>query len=378
MTNEESRLEAVRRFIHGDESIVKELNDIVSLAAKICDTPVALVTLLDEELQWFKAAVGTEVTCTPRNASLCNYTIKQEEILIVPDTTLDERYCDNPLVAQDPFVKFYGGIRLQTKDGFAVGSLCVIDFVVKNLDEHQQMSLKVLSRQVINLMELHFSLESLEKQHQKTQEQKLSIEASEIKLKAIFDSTKDTHMLVGKNLEILAFNRSAAESVRTTYKKKLHLGDNIIAYTDPLICDQFIHSLTNAFNGRSVKKEWLLMPGTENSCWKEISFLPVKNKDGEIIGVAVNAIDTTTRKRHEEQITRQNEALTRIALIQSHEFRRPVASLIGIMDLMRIEDIHSGYFNMLDATVKELDERICGIVRDSEETIQNSVLAIVA
>jgi len=77
-----------------------------------------LVTLLDEELQWFKAAVGTEVTCTPRNASLCNYTIKQEEILIVPDTTLDERYCDNPLVANDPFVKFYGGIRLQTKDGF--------------------------------------------------------------------------------------------------------------------------------------------------------------------------------------------------------------------------------------------------------------------
>ena len=96
MTEEESRLQAVKRFIHGDESIVRELNDIVSLAAKICDTPVALVTLLDDELQWFKAAVGTEVTCTPRNASLCNYTIKQEEILIVPDTTLDERYFANP------------------------------------------------------------------------------------------------------------------------------------------------------------------------------------------------------------------------------------------------------------------------------------------
>lgn len=240
------------------------------------------------------------------------------------------------------------------------------------------MSLKVLSRQVINLMELHFSLESLEKQHQKTQEQKLSIEASEIKLKAIFDSTKDTHMLVGKDLEILAFNRSAAETVRSTYKKKLQLGDNIIAYTDPLICDKFIQHLKLAFNGKTIKKEWMLMPGTTFACWKEISFLPVKNNNGEIIGVAVNSIDTTMRKRHEEQITKQNEALTRIALVQSHEFRRPVASLIGLMDLMRIEDIHSGYFNMLDATVKELDERICGIVKDSEETIQSSVLAIVA
>ena len=168
MTNEENRIEAVRRFIRSDEAIIKELDDIVNLAAQICNTPVALVTLLDEDMQWFKAAAGTEVTCTPREASLCNFTIKQEQILIVPDTTLDERYCNNPLVAGDPHVKFYAGMRLITKDGFAVGSLCVIDFEVKTLNEHQQNSLKVLSRQVINLMELHFSLESLEQQHQKT------------------------------------------------------------------------------------------------------------------------------------------------------------------------------------------------------------------
>ena len=378
MNNEQLRLEAVKRFTSNDDSITKELNDIVSLAAQICKTPVALVTLLDEEFQWFKAAVGTPVTCTTREASLCNYTIKQEEILIVPDTTLDERYCNNPLVANDPHVKFYAGIRLMTKDGFAVGSLCVIDFEVKALDDHQQHSLRVLSRQVINLMELHWSLESLERQHQKTQEQKLSIEASEIKLKAIFDSSKDTHILVGKNLEILAFNKSAAEFARATYQKKLQLRDDIMDYTDPSLSVKFKSNFKLALTGKSTKKEWMLTTNKGLPSWKETSFLPVKNNSGEIIGVAINSIDITTRKQHEEQINKQNEALTRIALVQSHDFRRPVACLLGIMDLMRMEKVDSDYFHMLDATVKELDERICSIVKDSEETIHGSMLATVA
>ncbi|MDB5131724.1 MAG: domain S-box protein [Mucilaginibacter sp.] len=242
MTDEQNRLQAVSRFKHLDERITKDLNDIANLAAQICNTPVALITLLDEDVQWFKASYGTEVKNTSREVSLCNHTIRQEELLIVQDTTRDDRFQNNPLVSNDPHVKFYAGIKLATKDNFAVGSLCVIDFEAKTLNEHQQNSLVVLSRQVINLMELHWSLSTLDLEYQKTQQQKLAIEASEIKLNAIFNSSKDTHILVGANMEILAFNKAAAHFACTKYKRKLSLGDSIVNYTDPQIFKQFLKS----------------------------------------------------------------------------------------------------------------------------------------
>jgi PAS domain S-box-containing protein len=378
MTTELNRLKAVNRFKQLDDNISKDLNDIANLAAQICNVPVALVTLLDENMQWFKASVGTEVTCTTRDSSFCNYTIEQEGVFIIPDTSIDQRFCDNPMVIIDQCVKFYAGVKLTSKDGFAIGSLCVIDFKPRTLDKSQQNSLMVLSRQVINLMELQWSLQSLAQQHQKTQAQKLSIEESEIKLKAIFDSSKDTHILVGKNLDVLAFNKSACDFIRTTYKRKLSLGDCIMDYTDPGLFKQFTKNFAFALTGRSVKREWMLMPGTVYACWKETSFVPVKNRRGEVIGIALNSTDITTRKRQEEQINTQNDALTRIAIIQSHELRRPVASLLGIMDLMKLEHIDFGYFNIMEVTVNELDEKIRSIVKDSEDTIQGSHLAVVA
>ncbi len=378
MTYEQNRLEAVSRFKHLDERITKDLNDIANLAAQICNTPVALVTLLDEDVQWFKASCGTAVTSTSREISLCNRTIQQDELLIVQDTTLDDRFQNNPLVSNDPHVKFYAGIKLATKDSYAVGSLCVIDFEAKTLNEHQQNALVVLSRQVINLMELHWSLSTLDLEYQKTQQQKISIEKSELKLKAIFDSSKDTHILVGADMEILAFNKAAVNFIANTYQKKLALGDNIINYTDPQLFKQFSKGFSLALSGRTIKREWMLMPGTVYACWKETLFSPVKNKSGITIGVALNSTDITARKQQEERIRTQNDALTRIAIIQSHELRRPVASLIGIMDLMRIEQIDFDYFNIMELTINELDDKIRGIVKDSEDTIMERHLAIVA
>jgi PAS domain S-box-containing protein len=378
MSTEQHRLKAVARFKQLNESISKDLNDIVTLAAQICNAPIALVTLIDEDMQWFRAAVGTEVTCVTRKLSLCNFTIKSEGLLTIPDTTLDERFNNHPRITGEPFVRFYAGIPLLTKDNLAIGTLCIMDFKPRSLDKQQQNSLSILSRQVISLMELQWNLKALTLQHQKMQEQKSFIEDSEIKLKAIFDSSKDTHILVGKNLEVLAFNKSASDFVRTTYKKKLSTGDCIIDYTDPGLIKQFTKNFAYALAGRVVKREWMLMPGTVYACWKETSFIPVKNGRGEVMGIALNSTDITTRKRQEEQISTQNEALTRIAIIQSHELRRPVASLLGLMDLMKLEHIDFGYFNILEITVNELDEKIRSIVKDSEDTIHGPRLAIVA
>ncbi|WP_184546441.1 GAF domain-containing protein [Mucilaginibacter sp. FT3.2] len=377
MNNELLRLQAVRKFKELDEHIVVDLNEIVGLAAQICNTPIALVTLLDEDKQWFKATFGTELTCTDRKIAFCNHTIQQTEVLVVPDMLTDTRF-NGKLVKNEQQVRFYAGAPLITKDGFALGTLCVINFEPANLDIKQINSLKVLAKQVVNLLELNWSLRSLEHQHQETQTQQVAIGKSEMKLKAIFDSSRDTHILVGKQLEVLAFNKSAAVFIRTTFNKKLCNGDNILQYTSPELLTLFSKYFNVALAGRSIKREWVLMPGTINENWKETSFIPVKDISGAVIGVALNSTDITTRKRHEEQIRVQNEALQRIAIIQSHELRRPVASLLGIMDLMRMENIDFSYFDIMELTVQELDEKIRGIVKDSEDTIQGRHLAIVA
>jgi len=378
MYTERQRLTAVNRFKQLDAGIVKDLNEIVALVAQICNTPVAMVTLLDEDTQWFKAAAGTEVECTPRGVSFCNHTIKQADLYIVPDLKADALHCINPLVTGDPFVRFYAGAPIITKDGFAIGSLCVVDMQPRELTDHQKKCLSVMTKQVVNLMEFNWSLSTLAEQNKRQQEQSKAISESELKLKAMFDSSSDTHILIGRDCEVLAYNKSAAGFIRAIYKHKLTLGDCILDYTDPAIIEQFKKYFQVALSGRTIKREWLLMAGTPAACWKVTTFIPVRNNKGEVIGVALNSTDVTTHKRQEEHIHHQNEALQRIAMIQSHELRRPVASLLGIMDLMRLENVNFNYFEMMELTVNELDEKIRGIVKDSESTLHGRHLASVA
>ncbi|QHS56293.1 PAS domain S-box protein [Mucilaginibacter sp. 14171R-50] len=375
---EQQRLTAVERFKQLDTTISNDLNDIVALVAEICGTPVALVTLIDNDMQWFKASVGTDVECTPRSVSFCDTTIMKQGLNIFEDLQAHPQHCNNPLVTGEPYVRFYAGAPLITKDGCAIGSLCVIDMQPRQLNAQQQKALQVMAKQVVNLMELNWSLSNLAHQRQKELQHAAAIAESELKLKAIFDSSNDTHLLVDRNYDILAFNKSAATFIKTVYRRKVALGDSLLDFTEPSKLNQFKKYFNIALSGRSIKREWMLMPGTEHACWKITNFIPVKNSAGEVIGVALNSTDITHHKKQEDYINIQNEALNRIAIIQSHELRRPVASLLGIMDLIKMEKVYFNYFDMMELTINELDEKIRGIVKDSENTLHSRHLAVVA
>ncbi|MGY4537894.1 PAS domain S-box-containing protein [Mucilaginibacter sp. UYNi724] len=375
---EQQRLTAVDRFKNLDDGITKDLNDIVALVSEICNTPVALVTVLDKDVQWFKAATGTDVTDTPRSVSFCNNTIEQEGINIIYDLQKDDRHNQNPLVVGEPNVRFYAGSPLITKDGYAIGSLCVVDMEPRDLTEHQQKALQIMSKQVVNLMELNWSLKIMAQQREREQQQAETIIDSEFKLKAIFDSSKDSHILIDKNFSVLAFNKSASSFIHTIYAHVLVNGDSLLDYSDPKTLIQLKKYCKAALGGKSVKREWHIMAGTPYSCWMNTTFIPVRNKAGEVIGVALNSTDVTHHKKQEAYINVQNEALNRIAIIQSHELRRPVASLLGIMDLIKMENVYFNYFEMMELTVNELDEKIRGIVKDSENTLHSRHLAVVA
>ena len=132
-----------------------EYDDITKLASEICQTNVSLISLIDDKKQWFKSIHGLEVKETPRDFAFCTHAIlNPNEILIVPDSRLDTRFADNPLVTNDPHVVFYAGVPLVNRDGYPLGSLCVIDSSTKELNANQITALKVLAKHVVSLVEL--------------------------------------------------------------------------------------------------------------------------------------------------------------------------------------------------------------------------------
>jgi anti-sigma regulatory factor (Ser/Thr protein kinase) len=159
--DETARLAALRRYRILDTEPEQAFDDLTLLAAQICETPIALITLLDERRQWFKARLGTSATETARSVAFCAHTIRQEDMFVVPDTLADERFRENPLVVGEPRVRFYIGAPLVTHDGHALGSLCVLDRVPRTLTAEQQAALDALRRQAVAQLELRLNIDEL-------------------------------------------------------------------------------------------------------------------------------------------------------------------------------------------------------------------------
>jgi len=162
ITDEQARLAALRRYRILDTDPEEAFDDLTMLASHICGTPMALITLIDKDRQWFKSEIGVGVRETERSVAFCTHAIHDGGIMEVPDAREDDRFRHNPMVVGVPHIRFYAGAPLVTPDGHALGTLCVVDTKPRRLTEVQTRALEALRRQAQAQLELRRNLDDLQ------------------------------------------------------------------------------------------------------------------------------------------------------------------------------------------------------------------------
>ncbi len=181
--NEDARLSVLHHYNILDTLPSSAFDDITELAAQICQTPIALISFVDRDRQWFKSKIGMDVTATPREVSFCAHAIlTPDDLFVVEDTLADERFAENPLVTSSPGVRFYAGAPIVTADGYALGTLCVMDQIPRHLNTEQLAALRTLSRLVLNQLDQKQAQEALQK--------------SERHYRALFDSIDEGFCII--------------------------------------------------------------------------------------------------------------------------------------------------------------------------------------
>jgi diguanylate cyclase (GGDEF)-like protein/PAS domain S-box-containing protein len=199
--NEQERLEALRKYEILDTEPEEAFENMVKLATHICQTPIAAISLVDQNRQWFKAIAGLDAKETPRDVAFCAHAILQDDALVVPDALKDERFFDNPLVASAPDIRFYAGVPLVTSSGYHLGTLCVIDRIPRDLAKEQLDAIKVLADNVMAHLDLRLS-------HKRIRQYVDDLQLAA----AIFESSSEAMMVTDADNRIITVNPAFVET----------------------------------------------------------------------------------------------------------------------------------------------------------------------
>lgn len=289
--NEAERVELLDQLGILDTPRERKYDDLAQLAMAICATPIAVITLIDTERQWFKTCLGLDGNETSRDIAFCAHALLQpQELLVVEDTLLDPRFADNPQVTGEPYIRFYAGAPLEMEPGLAMGTLCVVDYVPRQLDSTQLYALRLLANQVVQLLQLH----------QRSEE--LRIQAEQFQM-----LSNSAPILIGqldRDLRYVFCNHK--------YRKWFGLDPQTLIGKTPQevmgekYLPQYHQNLSRCLAGERVHYEQLV-----NDRYLDINYVPIIRGE-QVAGLFTLATDITQQKLQQRALEKERENLAAV------------------------------------------------------------------
>ncbi len=340
---EQERLEDLMEYHIMDTPPEKELDELVEIASAICNTPISLISLLDDNRQWFKAVKGLNVIETPRKSAFCHYALKNsKEVLVVEDSFLDSRFRNNPLVLSSPYIRFYAGAPLKTPSGNVLGTLCVIDDKPRHITENQKKALQLLAKKVMDFLNARKLLI----------EQAKKIEFNSARLKKLTDQVPGTIFQIE-----MSFDRKL--SVPFISHGITKLSENLDIHEvrkNPELLLKVIHpgdvfeikkSMLDSFTNLTMWDTECRVRYNKNiMLWYRGTARPEKKEDGRVVWYGMLQ-DISYQKEYEK-------TLEQISYDISHVLRKPVSTMQGLTSSIQNEKLdekllkkYSGYIRVV-------------------------------
>ena len=365
--DEQERLAELKKYNILDSEPETIFDGMVQLASYICQTPIAAISLIDTDRQWFKSIVGIDATQTPRDVAFCAHAILQDDVFIVPDALKDERFFDNPLVSSGPEIRFYAGIPLITSNGYHLGTLCVIDTVARELHKKQLEAIKTLADSVMAHLDLRLSHTEIRKY------------VDELQLSAtIFESASESIVVTDHENFIITAN--PAFSAITGYAIEEVIGKTPRILKSGKQDEKFYQKMWNQLNetGYWDGELWNRRKnGEEYAEW--LSIKVVYNEDGSKRMHVALFSDITEKKMADELIWKQAnyDMLTKLPNRQlfndrldheikmAHRTEHSLALLFIDLDFFKAVNDTMGH-DIGDLLLIKAAQRISGVVRESD------------
>ncbi|KAB8145844.1 response regulator [Chloroflexia bacterium SDU3-3] len=312
--NEAERLAALYNYDILDTDPEADFNSLVQLAASICGTPMALITFIESDRQWFKAQIGIETNQTSREVSFCAHAIHQPtEIFEVPNALEDQRFYDNPLVTADPNIRFYAGMPIVDPEQHALGTLCVLDHTPRTLTPFQRDALRTLGRQVMLLLEQRLKIRALEEAIDERQQIEAALHSSQLRYRATIGAMTEGVVLQGPNGVVYSCNRSA-EDILGISAQQIERPDTIeagwkICYEDGRDCPIDEHPALVGFRTGKPQRDITLAIHKPDGqvTWILLNVQPLFEQGEQSPYAVVSSFSDITARKQAEQVLLDSE-----------------------------------------------------------------------